>query len=229
MRTVLKASLVCWGVVIAFFLFFSIPFELLSPVAAAFLSLSLGGGVLAWLGLYIYRLNKKEGFEFVWFLARKNGFWLLLLGAVGLTLFLTGGVWFLAPQQTERHLEKGAMPFAAFLVVLFWFSLIFMFLGWAVVCYAQSVGYFRIKDFKSGAGSFAIAILWLAFATLFCSLFLGVINDVFLTLSGPTQNIILGLFALVVTVIGLCAGGYEDLEKLLPEEDIKRHYQKRTV
>ena len=40
---------------------------------------------------------------------------------------------------------------------------------------------------------------------------------------------VVGVFALVVTVSGLCAGGYEDLEKLLPEEDLKRHVRKRTI
>lgn len=209
MKTVLKASLFCWGIVLAFCLFFLIPFEMIGPVAVAMLSLSLGGGLLAWPGADIYRLHKKEGFEFGWFLIRHHGFRRLFSGATGLALFLIGGAWLLAPQQTERQLERGAMPFASFLIVLFWCSLIFTFLGFALMCYAESVGYFRIKDFKSGAGSFAIAVMWLGFATLFCSLFLGAIEDNFLSLSGATQNIILGSFALVVTAIGLCAGGLQ--------------------
>ena len=83
LKKVLKASAFCWGIVRAFFLFFLIPFEALSPAAAAVLSVSLGGGGLAWLGLYVYRLHKKEGLEFGWFLARRNSFWLAFWGAVG--------------------------------------------------------------------------------------------------------------------------------------------------
>ena len=229
MKTVLKASVFCWGVVVAFCVFFLIPFELMGPVAAAVLSVSVGGGLLAWLGVYIYRLNKKEGFEFGWFMIRHNGFWRLLAGAVGLALFSVGGAWLLAPRETERRLGQAAMPFAAFLVVLFWFSLIFTFLGFSLVCFAESAAYARIKDFKSGAGSFALSTFWLGLATLFCSLFLEVIDDNFLGLSGATQNLILCLFALSVAGGGLFAGWYKDLEKLLPEEELKKGVQKRTI
>ena len=222
MKTVLKASLFCWGIVTAFFIFFLIPFEVMGPVAAAAFSMSLGGGSLLWLGLYVYRLNKKEGFDVGWFMIAHHGLWRLFLGVVGLALFLIGGFWFLLPRETERRLGEAAMPFAAFLVVLFWFSLIFTFLGFSFVCFAQSVAYVRIKDFKSGAGSFAISTLWLGLATLFCSLFLEVIDDNFLRVSGATQNLILGLFALCVAAAGIFAGGYKDLKKLLPEEELKR-------
>ena len=225
MKTVLKASLFCWGIVMAFLIFFLIPFEVMGPVGAAALSMSLGGACLIWLGFYVYRLNKKEGFDVGWFMVEHNGFWRLFSGAVGLALFLIGGAWFLAPRETERRLEEGAMPFAAFLVVLFWFSLIFTFLGFSLVCFAQSVAYVRIKDFKSGAGSFAVSTLFLALATLFCSLFLEVIDDNCLRLAGATQNVILGLFALSVAAGGIFAGGYKDLEKLLPEEELKRRVQ----
>ena len=226
MKAVLKASLFCWGIVVAFFIFFLIPFELMGPFAAALFSASLGGCLLFWLGLYIYRLHKKEGFDVGWFMIEHRGFWRFLSGAIGLTLFLIGGVWLLAPRATERRLGKAAMPFAAFLVVLFWFSLIFTFLGFSLVCFAQAVAYVRIKDFKPGAGSFALAAFWLALATLFCSLFLEVIDDNFLGLSGATQNAILGLFALAVTAGGLFIGGHQDLEKLLPEEELKRRIRK---
>lgn len=229
MRAVLRASVICWGVVVAFFLFFLLPLEALGPVAAALLSVALGGGLLAWLFFYVRRLHRTEGFDFGLFLVRKGSFWRLLSGAVGLALFVVGGLSLLAPSRITEQLEKGAMPLAAFLVVLFWFSLIFTFLGFTLVCYAQAVGYLRVRNFKHGAGSFAIAVLWLGFATLFCSLFLEVVNDNFLTLTGPTQNLLLGLFALAATVAGLCAGAFEDLEKLLPEEDIKGHIRNNPL
>lgn len=229
MKTVLRASLFCWGIVVAFCIFFLIPFEVMGPVAAALFSMSVGGVLLIWQGFYVYRLHKKEGFEVGWFMIKHNGFWRLFSGVIGLALFFIGGVWFLAPQETERRLEKAAMPFASFLVVLFWFSLIFTFLGFSLVCFAQSVAYARIKDFKSGAGSFALSFLWLGLSTLFCSLFLEVIDDNFLRLSGATQNLILGLFALSVAVGGLFTGGYKDLEKLLPKEELKGRAKKRTT
>lgn len=222
MKTVLKASVFCWGIVVAFCFFFLIPFEAMGPVAAAAVSMSLGGGALLWLGRYVYRLHKKEGFDVGEFMLAHHGFWKLFLGVVGLALFLIGGFWFLAPRETERRLEEGAMPVAAFLVLLFWFSLIFTFLGFSLVCFAESAAYLRIKAFKSGAGGFATSAFFLALATLFCSLFLEVINDNFLRLSGATQNLILCLFALSVTVGGLLVGGFKDLEKLLPEEELKR-------
>lgn len=223
MGTVIKASLFCWGIVLAFLLFFGLfPYQAMSPVAIAVFCMSLGCGFLALLSSYIYRLHKKEGFEFGWFLARRNGFWLSFFGAVGLMMFLIGGIWLLAPPPAALQLEaEVAMPFAAFLAVLFWFALIFTFLGFAVVCYAESAGYVRIKNFKSAAGGFALATFWLALATLFCSLFLEVINDNFLELSGMTQRITLVSFALVVIIIGLCAGRYEDMEKLLPGENVE--------
>lgn len=221
MKTVLKASVFCWGIVVAFFIFFLIPFEAMGGVAAAAFSTSLGGACLLWLGVYIYRLDKKEGFDVGEFMLAHHGFWRLFLGAVGLALFLIGGLWLLAPRETERRLEAGAMPLAAFLVVLFWFSLIFTFLGFSLVCFAQSAAYLRVKNFKSGAGSFATSTFFLALATLFCSLFLEVVDDNFLRLSGATQNVTLGLFALSAAAGGLLAGGVKDLKKLLPEEELK--------
>ncbi|HEX5709346.1 MAG TPA: hypothetical protein VFX96_18740 [Pyrinomonadaceae bacterium] len=229
MKTVLKASVFCWGIVVAFFIFFLIPFEVIGPSAAALLSMSLGGGLLVWLGLYVYRLHKKEGFDVGWFMVEHRGFWRLLGGAIGLALFLVGGFWFLAPREAELRLGEAAMPLAALLVVLFWFSLIFTFLGFALVCFAQAVAYARIKEFKSAAGSFALAAFWLALATLFCSLFLEVIHDNFLGLSVATQNLILGLFALAVTCGGLLAGVFQAVEKLLPEEELETYTQKRKA
>jgi magnesium-transporting ATPase (P-type) len=218
MKAVLKASLICWGVIGAFVLFFSVVPTTTSPTVVAAFSMLLGFGFLALLG-FRYRRLKKEGFEFGYFLAKQNGFWLLFLGFIGAALFLIGLVWLIAPQLIENSLEKSAMPFAAFLIVLFWFSLIFAFLGFALVCFSESVGYLRLKKIKWAAGSFAIAMFWLGLATVFCSLFLDVINDNFLQMSATTQNYILGAFALVATAIGLYAGRYRDLKELSSDDE----------
>ena len=51
---------------------------------------------------------------------------------------------------------------------------------------------------------------------------LQVIDDNFLRLSGATQNVILGVFALSVATGGLFIGGFKDLKKLLPEEELDK-------
>lgn len=224
MRTVLKASLICWGIIGAFVLFFSVVPTTISPIAVAVFSSLLGCSFFAIL-VFRYRRLKKEGFEFGFFLARQNGAWLLFLGFVGALLILIGAAWLIIPQYIENALENSAMPFAAFLVVLFWLSLIFAFLGFALVCFSESVGYLRLKKIKSGAGSFGIALFWLSLATLFCSLFLDVINDNFFRISATTQNYILLVFAVVSIAIGLYIGRYQDLKALASDDESKENVE----
>lgn len=218
MRTILKVSLICWGIIGVFVLFFSVVPTTTSPVALAVFSMLIGFSFLGFL-IFRYRRLKKEGFEFGFFLVRQNGIWFLFLGLVGTVLVLIGTAWLIVPEHIENALEKSAMPFASFLVLLFWFSLIFAFLGFALVCFAESVGYLRIKKFKNAAGSFAIAMFWLALSTLFCSLFLDVINDNFLKIAATTQNHLLFLFALASIIIGLYAGRFHDLKGLTSEDE----------
>lgn len=220
MKVLFKIYSICCFIFIAFLILFSIPFELI-PFGGAVSSLLLGSGMAAIAGSYIYRLNKREGVEFGWFLAEKNGFWLVSAVAVGLALFLLGIVWFFAPYAVEPALESGSMPVAAALVILFWTALIFMFLYLTVFSYAQSVGYMRIKELKSFVWGFAVATFCLALATLFCSLFLQVINDIFTTLLGRTQNIILLVFALSAFLAGIVLGSLRNLKDLLPDEDLE--------
>lgn len=221
-------SLICWGIIGVFVLFFSVVPTTTSPVALAVFSMLIGFSFLGFL-FFRYRRLKKEGFEFGFFLVRQNGIWFLFLGLVGTVLVLIGTAWLIVPQYIENALEKSAMPFASFLVLLFWFSLIFAFLGFALVCFAESVGYLRIKKFKDAAGSFAIAMFWLALSTLFCSLFLDVINDNFLKIAATTQNYILGLFAFVSLTIGLCSGRYQDLNALSSDDETEQNIKVRTI
>lgn len=224
MKAVLKASLICWGIIGAFFLFFSIvPTK--KPVAAAVFFMLLGSGFLA-LFVFRYRRLKKEGIDFGFFLAKQKGFWFLLSGFVGAVLFFIAALWLIAPQHIENFLEKSAMPIAAFLIVLFWFSLVFAFLGFALVCFSESVGYIRLKNFKWSAGSFGIGLFWLLLATLFCSLFLDVINDNFFQMSAKVQNYILISFALVATAIGLYSGRHQDLKTLSKDKETNGHTEK---
>lgn len=221
MNAILRICLLCWGVVAAFFLFFLIPFEALNPTLAAVLAVTAGGALLFWQVRYIVRLHHNEGFETAYFVVRHKGIWRFLSGLMGLGLVLWGSGWLLFPQQTNHQLEQIAMPLAKALVLLFWGTLIFAFAGFALVCYAQTVGYARIKDFRQAAGSFALAVLWVVFAVLFCSLFLEVINEVFRPLAPATQILVLRAVALTLTVCGLGLGAMNKLNKLVPPEELK--------
>lgn len=221
MKTILKLCVFCWYVVVAFCIFFLIPFELMGPLTAALFAVALGASLLVWQGRCVRRFYKEEGADFGLFMLAHKGFWRSLACAVGATLFLFGGAWIFAPRSTGRALEAGAMPFAIFLVLLFWFSLVFVFLGFAVVCFAEGVAYARMRHFKTGAGSVALALVWLALATLFCSLFLEVIDDNFVGLPEPTQRLVLALFAVAVAAAGLLSGSLQAPDRLLPEEELK--------
>jgi hypothetical protein len=211
--------MICWGIVLAFFIFFTIPFGLFSPTGAAITALIAGGGFLVSLALYIRRLSKKEGIEFGWLVARKHGFWLVLLAGAAFVLVLTSIIWFLAPASIEQPLANGAMPVAILLVLLFWFSIIFMFLGFAVVCFAESAGYFRLKKIWDGGGAFALALFWLALGSGCRSLFLDVIDDNFFRVSGAVRNWSLLFVAVITAAVGLAMGLFQDINKILPPEE----------
>jgi hypothetical protein len=226
MKGILKASMTCWGIVFAFFAFFTIPFELFSPAGAAVTALMAGGGFLVSLAFYIHRLRKKEGIEFGWLVARKHGIWLILLAGAALVLVLTSIIWFLAPQSIEQPLANGAMPVAVLLVLLFWFSIIFMFLGFAIVCFAESAGYFRLKKIPDGAVAFGLALFWVALGAGCCSLFLDVITDNFFRVSGPARNGTLLLVAVITAAIGLGMGVFQGLNKILPPEETDKNRER---
>ena len=215
-KTILKASLVCWVVVLSFGVFFALVPDSADRLTGPILSLVLGVAFAVYVAARIYRI-RKEGFDIGWFLAEQHGPWLVFLAITAIVLLLLGVVWLVAPQRFDLILDKHAMPVAAALVILFWVSLIFIFLAWALVCFSQSVGYARLKDLRSMAMSFLVGVLWMAFAALFGSLFLEVINDEFVRISAPTQHYILSAFALTATAVGLASGMFID-PKPLDEE-----------
>jgi hypothetical protein len=218
MRTILKLSLICWGIVFAFFLFFTIPFELFSPTGAAVTALIAGGGFLVSLAFYIHRLRRTEGIEFGWLVARKHGIRLILLAGASFVLVLTSVTWFFSPGSIEQPLNHGAMPAAILLVLLFWFSIIFMFLGFAVVCFAESAAYLRKKDFGSCGGAFALALFWLALGAGCRSLFLDVIDDNFFHVSATARSWSLVSVSVITAAIGLGMGLLQKIDKVLPAE-----------
>jgi hypothetical protein len=182
-----------------FFCFFLIPVEslLFAPSVTAIL---VGGLLMALTGGYFARMFFSNTFEFGWFLANKHGFWVIIGICLGFMIFLSGLLMYIAPDAVEPAFERGAWPVAGMLVILFWFSLIFMFgfLSFSVV--GQCVAFARIRRIKSAFGTLALAVVCLAMTTLFVSLFLEVVNDVFIRVSDSTQWAIIWLFAALVSL-----------------------------
>ncbi len=216
-RIIAKISLICWGIVGAFVIFFGVV-GIIPASGVWIVAALLGGLILAILGYNFYQMSQKEGFDFGWFLVFRKGFWQMILGLAGLCLFVFGMFGVIAPHLADELAEKYVMTFAKMLVILFWTALTSTFFGWELICLSESVAYLRLKKMDSAVGSFALGILWLLFALLFLYLFLEVINDVFYRLSATAQNWILIIFSLLSLLIGLYNGKFEDLNNLEEEK-----------
>lgn len=212
-KIIAKISSICWGFVVVFVICLisvgAIPENLVGVS-----SIILGALILA---LFLYDLRKiyqKEGLDFGWFLTVKKGYWRILAGLVGFCLFLIGLFATIFPTVAHELGERHWLKIASILVIMFWTALTSTFLGWELICLAESIGYWRIGKTKSALGSFALGILWLLFALLFLSLFFDVINDNFFAITAKVQNWILIIFAIFSIVGGLVSGIFEDLSYL---------------
>ena len=217
-RIILKASLVCWVIVLSFGVFFALVPDSADRFTGPVVALVMGAGFAVYAAAKFYRI-RREGFEIGWFFADHSGPWVIFTAVAAFILLFLGVVWLAAPQRFELLLDKHAMPAAAGLVVLFWISLISIFLSWALVCFSQSIGYARLKDLKWMAGSFLLGGMWMGFSVVFCSLFLDVINDVFVRISLQTRHYTLVAFTLAVTATGLASGMFIDPEPLAEEDN----------
>lgn len=218
-RIILKASLMCWVIVLSFGVFFALVPDSADRFTGPVVALVMGVGFAVYAAEKFYQV-RREGFDIGWFFAEQSGLWVIFTAAAAVILLFLGVVWLAAPQRFELLLDKHAMPAAAGLVVLFWLSLISIFLSWALVCLSQTIGYARLRDLRWMAGSFLIGVMWIGFSAVFCSLFLDVINDVFVRMSLQTRRYILAGFALVATAAGLASGMVID-PKPLDAEDKK--------
>ena len=216
-RIILKASLMCWVIVLSFGVFFALVPDSADRFTGPVVALVMGAGFAVYAAAKFYRI-RREGFDIGWFFAEQNGLWVIFTAVAAVILLFLGVVWLAAPQRFELLLDKHAMPVAAGLVVLFWLSLISTFLSWALVCFSQSIGYARLRDLKWMAGSFLLGVMWMGFFAVFCSLFLDVINDVFVRMSLQTRHYILAGFALVSTAAGLASGMLIDPKPLAAED-----------
>lgn len=217
MKILIKIYMASCLIFLAFVSFFAIPIESmgLSPSA---LAIAVGGVVLAILGLYVWRLHRREGFEFGWFLANRGGFWIICAAAFGLLLFVSGSLARIAPDAVVPAFERGAMPVAAVLVVIFWLALIYMFTFLSVPMFGDMAAKLKSGMIAKGIGSVLLAAVCLGLAAVFFSLFAEVINDVFVRLSENTRSTALWAFAIVVAAAGVIDGLIND-ERYLENKD----------
>lgn len=192
-------------ILVGFLLFFMIPFEAL-PFSGAVTAMLLGGLVLAIMAAYTLRLRSKETFDFGHFLVARGGFWMITVTCFALLVFLSGLLICIAPQSVEPAFERGAMPVAAALAVLFWLALIFMFSFLTFQSAAHATALVKIGKIKKALGSAAITAVCLALAALFFSLFVEMINDTFVRLSARFQSFSLIIFSALVVVAGIVDG-----------------------
>ncbi len=217
-RIIAKISLVCWGFVLIFTSVIIVAVEI-PPQFLTIVSITLGLIISAPVGFNLYRIYRREGLDFGWFLVVRKGFWRVLLGLTGLSLFVIGLFAAVFPKRFNELSESGGMAFAKLLVALFWLALISTFLGWALICFSEGVGYWRLRNFKWVFGSFALAILWQLFSLVFSYLFLEVINDVFFRLSALVKIWTLVFIAILTIITGLWMGRYENLNLLSADEE----------
>jgi len=218
MKTLFKIYSASCLVFVGFLLFFSIPFDAL-PFPGSITAMVCGGVILAAAIAYILIVRSKDAFEFGWFLANKGGFWVITVACLGLVLLLSGLLILVAPNAVEPAFERGAWPVAGGLVILFWFALIFMFAFLTFVEIANAAAFLRVRKLKKSIGNLAVGIVCLAMATLFFSLFLEVINEVFFRISIPTQWIAIWVFVAALIAAGAVHGGLLNASEYLETED----------
>lgn len=206
MKTLLKIYAASCVVVVAFFAVFALPWWEVLPFSGAVAAMLFGVTVLAIVAVYILRLRSTETFEFGHFLATRGGFWIITAACFGFLVFLAGLLIYVAPQSVEPAFERGAMPVAALLAVLFWLALVFMFAFLTFQMFASVSALLRIRRLKSSLASLAIAAVCLAMATVFFSLFVEMINDVFARIPVSTQWTFIWIFAGSLTAAGILYG-----------------------
>jgi hypothetical protein len=219
MQIISKLSAICWGALGVFGVLFLL-MAIENSTAFGIVWMLLGGILILSFALRVNDLRQQGGFDLNYFLAVQRGYIYVFIGLAGLLIFSFGALRFFAPQFAEQLLGKYIMSYAAILVFLFWAALILMFLGFALKCFSESVGYLRLKKIKDAVYAFGSGAMWAAFMLVCCSLSMDVINENLLYLSAQIQNWILLFCGLVTAVTGLIAGRYEDL-KVLSEENNK--------
>lgn len=209
MKTLLRIYSASCIVVSAFFIFFLIPWGLL-PFSEAVNVIVVGSAITAFVVFYVIYFYRREGFELGWFLAHRAGFWVMTVGAIGLVLLLCGTLLFVSPELFVPAFEQGALPFGIAIVSLFWLALIFMFAYLTLGMIARVTACVRVFRFGESIINALIAIVCLALAGVFFSLFLEVINDIAIRISVPLQWNAIWIFTGLLIVAGVIHGFWEN-------------------
>jgi hypothetical protein len=217
-RIIAKISLVCWAFVLIFTVVMIFAVKL-PPNTLAIVAIILGLILTAALGFDFYRVSRTEKLDFEWFTAAGKGFWRVMVALAGLAFLFLGLFAEVFPARFDKLIETGGMTFAKAFVALFWFALISTFLGWALICFSEGVGYRRLRDYKMMRRSFALAFLWQMFTLFFGYLFLDVVSEVFFAISAAIRVWVLIFFAVLTALAGIWLGRYEDLKLLPPDEE----------
>ncbi len=216
MKVLLKLYSISAVVVVAFFIFFMIPWGIL-PFSDAVNLIVVGGFFVGCAGLYTIYFYRREGFELGWFLLFRGGLWVITVASLGLAALVCGTLLSIWPELFGNVLEQGALPFGILLVSLFWPALIFLLAWPAFGMAAKAAAYARLLKFGESATHVLIALVCTAISTVFFSLFLEVLNDVLIRLSVATQWKAIWLFAGLLFGLGVIFGLWKGPDLFLEE------------
>lgn len=205
MKVLLKLYSIASIVVVAFFVFFSVPWGIL-PFSDAVDLILVGAFLVGCAGFYTIYLYRREGFEFGWFLLFRGGLWVISVASVGIAALVVGGLLLIWPELFANVLEQGALPFGILLVSLFWLALIFLLAYPAFGMIAMAAAYAREFKFVEMATHMMIALVCTALAAVFLSLFLEVLNDIFIRISTPAQWRLIWTFVGLLSSTGISRG-----------------------
>jgi hypothetical protein len=205
MKTLLKLYSAASVVVIAFFVFFMVPWGIL-PFSDAVDLIIVGGIFAGFAGLYTLYFYRREGLELGWFLIFRGGFWIITAACLGTVMLVCGSLLFLWPDSFTSPIERGALPFGIVLVSLFWLALIFLLAYPAFGMAAKAAAYARAFRFWESVTYALIATVCAAMATLFFSLFLEVLNDILIRISVPSQWKAIWVFSGLLISAGVAYG-----------------------
>jgi hypothetical protein len=218
MKTLVKIYTASCLVVLGFFVVLHLPWGLL-PFSDGLNITLVGAAFVVFVAFYIYYFYRREGFEFRWFLANRGGFWMVGLGIIGLVLICLGFVVIVAPQYFVPALEQGALPFGIVIVSMFWLALIYMFGYLTVGMTARVVASLRVLSLGDAAVNLLIGLVCLGLSALFFSLFLEVLNDIFIRIGIDHQWTAIWIFVGAIVAAGVVYGVWKEPSYHLNDEE----------
>lgn len=217
MKVLVKLYSISCIVVMAFFAFFMVPWGIM-PFSDGINLLIIGGILVGVTGFYTIYFYRREGLELGWFLLFRGGMWVITVACIGLAALVCGALLLIWPDMFANVLEQGSLPFGILLVSMFWLALIFLLAYPAFGMAAQAAAHARELKFTQTVTTVLIAIVCTSLAAVFFSLFVEVLNDIFVRISIPMQWkaiwIFVGLLMGSGSIYGLWKG-----PKLVREED----------